>query len=48
MIRIIEDLIGEWRRLDERIDHVTTEIEVLARSNEGCRRWAPWSALQPP
>jgi transposase len=38
MIRIIEDLIGEWRRLDERIDHVTTEIEVLARSNEGCRQ----------
>jgi transposase len=38
MIRIIEDLIGEWRRLDERIDHVTTEIEVLAQSNEGCRQ----------
>jgi len=38
MIRIIEDLIGEWRRLDERIDHVTTEVEVLARSNEGCRQ----------
>src|ERR1700739_1548174 len=27
MLRIIEDLIGEWRLLDERIDHVTTEIE---------------------
>jgi len=38
MIRIIEDLIDEWRRLDERIDHVTTEIEVLAQSNEGCRQ----------
>jgi transposase len=38
MIRIIENLIGEWRGLDERIDHVTTEIEVLARSNEGCRQ----------
>jgi transposase len=38
MIRIIEDLIGEWRHLDERIDHVTTEIEVLARSTEGCRQ----------
>jgi transposase len=38
MIGIIEDLIGEWRGLDERIDHVTTEIEVLARSNEGCRQ----------
>jgi transposase len=38
MIRIIEDLIGDWWRLDERIEHVTTEIEVLARSNEGCRQ----------
>ena len=38
MIRIIEGLIGDWRRLDERIEHVTTEIEVLARSNEGCRQ----------
>ena len=38
MIGIIEDLIGEWWRLDERIEHVTTEIEVLARSNEGCRQ----------
>jgi len=38
MIRIIEDLIGEWRLLDERIDHVTTEIEVLARSDEGCQQ----------
>jgi len=38
MIRIIEDLMGEWRLRDERIDHVTTEIEVLARSNEGCRQ----------
>ena len=38
MIRIVEDLIGEWRHLDERIDHVTAEIEVLARSNEDCRR----------
>src|SRR6266487_1602529 len=48
MIRIVEDLSGDWRRLDERIDCVTKEIEVLAGSNEGCRQWAPWSALQPP
>jgi hypothetical protein len=26
MIRIIEDLSGDWRRLDERIEHVE-EIE---------------------
>ncbi len=47
MIRIIEDLIGEWRRLDERIDHVTTEIEVLARSNEGCRQLMTVPGLGP-
>ena len=38
MIRIIEDLLGDWRRLDERIDHVTEEIEALAPSSEGCRQ----------
>jgi transposase len=38
MIRIIEDLTGEWRRLDERIDHVTTEIEALAQQDESCQR----------
>ena len=29
MIRIMEDLSGDWRRLDERIKHITEEIEVL-------------------
>jgi len=38
MIRIIEDLSGDWRRLDERIEHVTEEIEVLARGSESCRQ----------
>lgn len=38
MIRIVEDLIGEWRRLDERLDHVTTEIEALAQQDESCQR----------
>jgi transposase len=36
MIRIIEDFSGDWRRLDERIKHITEEIEVLAHSSEGC------------
>jgi len=36
MSRIIEDLGGDWRRLDERIEHVTKEIEVLARGTENC------------
>jgi transposase len=38
MIRIIEDLSGDWRRLDERIEHVTGEIEVLARGSDSCRQ----------
>src|SRR6201997_1887353 len=38
MIRIVEDLSGDWRRLDERIDYVTKEIEVLAHGTESCRQ----------
>jgi hypothetical protein len=30
MIAIIEDLSGDWRRLDERVERVTEEIEQLA------------------
>ena len=29
---------GDWRRLDERIKHITEEIEVLAHSSESCRQ----------
>ena len=38
MIRIVEDLSGDWRRLDERIEHITAEIEVLAQGSESCRQ----------
>ena len=38
IIRIIADLSGDWRRLDERIEHVTEEIEELAHGTEGCRQ----------
>jgi transposase len=38
MIRIVEDLGGDWRRLDERIDCVTEEIEQLAHGTESCRQ----------
>jgi transposase len=38
MIRVMEDLSGDWRRLDERIEHVTEEIEVLAHGSESCRQ----------
>ena len=38
MIRIISDLVGDWRQLDERIETVTDEIETLAKSDDSCRR----------
>ncbi len=38
MIRIVENPSGDWRRLDERIEQVTEEIEVLARDSESCRQ----------
>jgi transposase len=34
----MEDLSGDWRRLDERIEHITKEIEVLAHGSESCRQ----------
>src|SRR5712672_635172 len=33
MLRVIEELAGDWRRLDQRIDGLTGEIEALARQD---------------
>ena len=38
MVRIVADLAGDWRQLDERIETVTDEIETLAKSDDNCRR----------
>jgi transposase len=38
MVRVIEDLAGDWRRLDERIEGLSSEIETLARRDAGCER----------
>jgi transposase len=38
MLRVIEDLAGDWRRLDERIEGLSNEIEILARRDAGCER----------
>jgi transposase len=38
MVRIIEDLAGDWRRLDERIEALSDEIEAIARHDAGCER----------
>src|ERR1700733_8928289 len=35
MLRIIEDLAGDWRRLDQRIEGLSSEIEALARQEQG-------------
>ena len=38
MVRVIEDLAEDWRRLDERIEHLSGEITTLARQDTGCER----------
>src|SRR6058998_1461498 len=38
MVRVIEDLAGDWRRLDERIEGLSGEIEAIARQDAGCER----------
>jgi transposase len=38
MLRIIEDLAGDWRRLDERIEGLSREIQTIARQDAGCDR----------
>ena len=38
MVRIIEDLTGDWRRLDERVEGLSSEIQAIARQGSGCER----------
>jgi transposase len=38
MVRVIEDLAGDFRRLDERIEGLSNEIEAVARQDAGCAR----------
>jgi len=38
MVRVIEDLASDWRRLDDRIEHLSGEIEALARRDTACER----------
>jgi transposase len=38
MVRVIEDLAGDWRRLDERVESLSDEIEAVARKDAGCER----------
>ena len=36
LLHILEDLIGDWRRMDERIHSVSLEIQVLAQEDPAC------------
>src|SRR6185369_260935 len=47
MLRVIEDLAGDWRRLDERIDNLSREIETIARQDMGCDRLMSVPAIGP-
>jgi transposase len=38
MMRVIEDLAGDWRQLDERIEGLSNEIEALAHQDPACER----------
>lgn len=38
MLRVIEELASDWRRLDQRIDDLSGEIEALARQDQACSR----------
>ncbi len=38
IVRVIEGLAEDWRRLDQRIDQLSDEITVVARQDAGCER----------
>jgi transposase len=38
MLRILEDLSADWRRLDARVEDLSSEIEAIARQDKGCER----------
>jgi transposase len=38
IVGVIEGLAEDWRRLDERIEHLSGEITALARQDAGCER----------
>jgi transposase len=38
MVHLLEDLCGDWRQLDTRIEAITSQIEELARQDPSCQR----------
>jgi transposase len=47
IVRAIEDLAGDWRRLDERIEGLSSEIEAVARQDAGCERLMSMPGIGP-
>jgi transposase len=47
MLRLIEDLAGDWRHLDARIEGITSEIETLARQDQHCERLMTVPGIEP-
>jgi transposase len=38
MLRIVEDLAADWRRLDEHVESLSGEIAMVARQDKGCEQ----------
>ena len=38
MVRVIENLAGDWRQLDERVEGLSSEIQAIAWQDSGCER----------
>src|SRR5262249_29565926 len=47
MLRVIEDLTRNWRRLDERIEGLSREVVVLAGQDAGCERLRSVAGIGP-
>lgn len=47
MVQVIEGLADDWRQLDQRIDHLSSEITTLARQDAGCERLMSFPDIGP-
>src|SRR5258708_24225285 len=47
MLRVIEELAGDWRRLHQRIDGLSCQIDALARQDQASSRLMTVPALRP-
>src|ERR1700687_1788240 len=47
MVRVIAEVAGDWRPLDQRIDGLSGEIEALARQDQACSRLMTMPGIGP-